>query len=144
MARVVKPGGFIYLNAPSNGYVHNHPLDVWRFYPDAGIALEKWAKRNNLSANLIESFVSDRGDEIWCDFVAVFQVDSVNAQPKLYKLVTCRNVNIVDVDSLKLCRLDVNSMTGEIEELATAKAFVKRNEKLVKRANKIRKLLKRI
>ncbi len=88
--------------------------------------------------------MSDRGDEIWCDFVAVFQVDSVNAQPKLYKLVTCRNVNIVDVDSLKLCRLDVNSMTGEIEDLATVKAFVKRNEKLVKRANKIRKLLKRI
>jgi hypothetical protein len=45
MARVVKSGGFIYLNAPSNGYVHNHPLDIWRFYPDAGIALEKWAKK---------------------------------------------------------------------------------------------------
>jgi len=41
-ARVLKPGGLMYLNAPSNGPVHGYPVDCWRFYPDAGRALAKW------------------------------------------------------------------------------------------------------
>ena len=37
--RVLKPGGFLYVNAPSNGVYHRYPADCWRFYPDAGLAL---------------------------------------------------------------------------------------------------------
>ena len=31
--RIVRPGGLIYLNAPSNGPFHQYPVDCWRFYP---------------------------------------------------------------------------------------------------------------
>jgi SAM-dependent methyltransferase len=42
-ARVTKPGGVIYVNAPSNGKYHRYPEDNWRFYPDAVKALARWA-----------------------------------------------------------------------------------------------------
>src|SRR5947209_906429 len=38
MCRVAKEGGYIYLNAPSNGVVHRYPQDHWRFYPDCAKA----------------------------------------------------------------------------------------------------------
>jgi ubiquinone/menaquinone biosynthesis C-methylase UbiE len=44
MIRVLKPGGCVYINSPSNGMIHRYPIDVYRFYPDAGKALEKWGK----------------------------------------------------------------------------------------------------
>src|SRR6266481_4259011 len=58
MARVTKHGGFIYINAPSNGFYHSYPYDNWRFYPDSGLALTEWAKTDGLRLQLIESFVA--------------------------------------------------------------------------------------
>lgn len=72
MTRVLKPGGVIYINAPSNGNFHRHPVDCWRFYPDAGKALEKWARRNNQEIVLLESFIGNQDQDRWNDFVAVF------------------------------------------------------------------------
>ena len=72
MSRVLKPGGFIYINAPSNGEYHRYPNDNWRFYPDAGLMLERWLQKNNLSIVLVESFVGEKMHDIWNDFVAVF------------------------------------------------------------------------
>ena len=72
MARVVRPGGYVYLSAPVGGVVHRHPVDCWRFYPDAGIALERWSTREGWALKLIESFVRPPGREGWADFVAVF------------------------------------------------------------------------
>ena len=43
--RVLKPKGLFYLNAPSTGGYHCHPIDCFRYYPDAGFALEKWGKK---------------------------------------------------------------------------------------------------
>ena len=43
MCRCVKPGGHIYINAPSTGPYHPFPHDSWRFYSDAGYSLEKWS-----------------------------------------------------------------------------------------------------
>jgi SAM-dependent methyltransferase len=43
VCQVLKPGGYFYLNAPSNGPYHRFPVDNWRFYPDAGLALVAWA-----------------------------------------------------------------------------------------------------
>jgi SAM-dependent methyltransferase len=43
MCRVVKLGGFIYINAPSAGQYHAHPGDCWRFYKDSGKALAFWS-----------------------------------------------------------------------------------------------------
>jgi SAM-dependent methyltransferase len=72
MARVLAPGGFIYINAPTNGPVHRHPIDCWRFYPDAGKALSKWSKRCGHEVSLIESFFGPVDPVGWIDFVAVF------------------------------------------------------------------------
>jgi len=72
LCRITKPGGYIYVSAPSNGVVHRFPQDCWRFYPDAGAALANWAQRSDLPVTLVESFIADQGRELWNDFVAVF------------------------------------------------------------------------
>lgn len=72
MARALKPGGLIYINVPSNGDFHRWPVDCWRFYPDAGKALEKWARRNLQDIVLLESFIGKQDQDIWNDFVGVF------------------------------------------------------------------------
>lgn len=76
--RILKPNGLLYINVPSNGYYHKWPVDCWRFYPDAGYALEKWGRRNSYDVSLLESFVGERSSEavgfvgMWNDFVSVF------------------------------------------------------------------------
>jgi SAM-dependent methyltransferase len=72
MARVVKTRGFIYISVPVQGPVHRHPIDAWRFYPDAGKALARWAQRRDYKIELVESFILPKNGDIWTDFVAVF------------------------------------------------------------------------
>lgn len=72
LGRVLRDGGYLYINAPSNGKVHRYPEDHWRFYPDSGLALERWAKSQNVEMALIESFTAPRINDTWNDFVAIF------------------------------------------------------------------------
>ena len=74
MYRVVKSTGLIYINAPSNGSYHRHPVDCWRFYPDAGDSFVNWGKRNQYNPLLLESFVNQQHDfpmSIWNDYVCI-------------------------------------------------------------------------
>jgi len=73
--RVLKPTGLYYLNAPSNGPFHKYPVDCWRFYPDSGNALAKWANRNAINAIMLESFTTSQDFGIWNDFIAIFAKD---------------------------------------------------------------------
>jgi SAM-dependent methyltransferase len=74
--RILKSTGVFYLNAPSNGQYHTYPVDCWRFFPDAGLALETWGIRNNYNNMLLESFIAQKeGGEEWEDFVAIFLRD---------------------------------------------------------------------
>lgn len=73
MCRAARPGGHIYVNAPSNGTVHRYPMDCWRFYPDAGLALAEHARSQGLEVDLVESFIGNRHSDVWNDFVAVFR-----------------------------------------------------------------------
>ncbi|MBI5275004.1 MAG: class I SAM-dependent methyltransferase [Burkholderiales bacterium] len=78
MLRVLRPQGVLYINAPSNGAFHRHPVDCWRFYPDSGLALVTWARRCGLRPALLESYTSvqsPRDRDGWNDFVAVFLKD---------------------------------------------------------------------
>jgi SAM-dependent methyltransferase len=75
MMRVLKPGGLLYLNVPSNGEFHRWPVDCWRFYPDSGRALVTWAKRNGMQPEMLESYTSTQIGDQWNDFVAVFLKD---------------------------------------------------------------------
>ncbi len=86
--RVLKPSGLLYLNAPSNGFFHQWPVDCWRFYPDSGHALARWANRNGYDTLLLESFTGDRSagkiseGGMWNDFVAVILKNA--SQQQLY------------------------------------------------------------
>jgi SAM-dependent methyltransferase len=80
--RILKPSGLLYMNAPSNGYFHRWPVDCWRFYPDSGHAMVRWAQRNGYSALLLESFIGEKSSEtikeggMWNDFVSVILKNS--------------------------------------------------------------------
>jgi SAM-dependent methyltransferase len=78
MARVVRPTGLIYLNVPSNGAFHRYPVDCWRFYPDSGVALVRWAKRNGYNPALLETFTGQQKGDIWNDVIAVFAKDEMH------------------------------------------------------------------
>ena len=73
--RIVKPDGLIYINVPSAGIYHRYPTDNWRFYPDAGIALNDWAKISGYRSSLLESFIGWQNQTVSNDFVAVFLKD---------------------------------------------------------------------
>jgi SAM-dependent methyltransferase len=73
LIRILRAGGLLYLNAPSNGAFHRYPLDCWRFYPDAGVALVRWAARRGVQVELLESLIGLPQAEQWADFVAVFR-----------------------------------------------------------------------
>lgn len=97
MCRKLKAGGYIYISAPSNGTIHRHPADNWRFYPDAGHALAEWASAQGQKVELVESFVAEREAVVWNDFVAVFRKEGGRkhkSQRMLHELVRCTNVLI--------------------------------------------------
>jgi ubiquinone/menaquinone biosynthesis C-methylase UbiE len=72
--RILKPEGIFYINAPSQGPVHNYPIDCWRFYPDSGQSLVDWANRNGYNSVLLQTFISRR-NETWKDCVIVVLKD---------------------------------------------------------------------
>jgi SAM-dependent methyltransferase len=71
MSRIVKPGGYIYINAPSSGFYHGFPGDCWRFFADAGKALTKWANKNGHNIQLVETYIDSRGE--WKDNVSIYR-----------------------------------------------------------------------
>jgi hypothetical protein len=76
MTRIIKPTGFIYINAPTTGPYHTYPGDNWRFYSDAGQALAFWsgkqvANETIYPVQVIETF-NVLGSE-FNDFVCVWQ-----------------------------------------------------------------------
>lgn len=77
MLRVLKPGGVMYINAPSNGPYHGWPGDSWRFYADSWKALEKWGRRNGVDVELVESYISGpEGNEEewpWEDSIGIYR-----------------------------------------------------------------------
>jgi len=73
MCRIIKPGGLIYINAPSAGPYHGYPGDCWRFYKDSWKSLEAWALENSYSLELIESYIDNRNIDLWHDSVGIFK-----------------------------------------------------------------------
>jgi len=78
MTRITKLGGFIYVNAPTNGPYHCHPGDNWRFYSDAGQALSYWSSfqfsnEPIFPVKVVETFHILPINEGWIDFVCVWE-----------------------------------------------------------------------
>lgn len=72
MVRVLKPGGLIFLLAPSRGYEHRHPQDCWRFYPDSYHALAKYGGLQLLEVKTDWEPHADPDSAPWGDTVGVF------------------------------------------------------------------------
>jgi SAM-dependent methyltransferase len=73
MVRATKPGGYIFLIAPSRGPEHRFPVDCWRFYPDAYRAL---ARLGNMQLQEVTTDwePSEHTDSAaWGDTVGVFK-----------------------------------------------------------------------
>ena len=73
MARIVKPGGLVFLIAPSRGSEHRYPVDCWRFYPDGYRALARWAGLALLEVKTDWEPSSHPDSAEWGDTVGVFE-----------------------------------------------------------------------
>lgn len=78
MLRVLKPGGRIFLIAPSRGPEHKYPQDCWRFYPDGYRALAKFGHCDLLEVSTDWEPHADPGSSHWGDTVGVFQKRPAN------------------------------------------------------------------
>lgn len=78
MVRVLRPGGFIFLIAPSRGPEHRYPKDCWRFYPDGFEALALYGGLNLLEVST-DWQPHPRDDSApWGDTVGAFQQRKLN------------------------------------------------------------------
>ena len=108
--RVLRPTGLLYLNVPSNGAFHRYPVDCWRFYPDSGRALARWAQRSGFDALLLESYVSEQQQDQWNDFVCVILRDQASLQ-----LYPQRMLAALDGYTNGLCHPDLDTFLRPAE-----------------------------
>jgi SAM-dependent methyltransferase len=73
MTRVLKPGGQIFLIAPSRGEEHRYPVDCWRFYPDGYRALAKFGGLDLIEVSTDWTPHSNPDSSQWGDTVGVFR-----------------------------------------------------------------------
>lgn len=76
MTRIIKPSGYIYVNAPTSGPYHTYPGDNWRFYSDAGQALAYWSGKQLYNEQIYPVKVVETFNvvgEIWNDFICVWK-----------------------------------------------------------------------
>jgi SAM-dependent methyltransferase len=104
MCRVLKPGGYMYIQAPSNGPYHGWPGDNWRFYIDSWKALEKWGKKLGYDIELIEHYIDEttpKGDgegiRIWNDSVGIYRKKPVEIKKVGLISSFCDNQEKIDV-----------------------------------------------
>jgi len=82
MLRVLKPGGRIFLIAPSRGPEHKHPQDCWRFYPDGYRALAKMGGCDLVEVSTDWDPHPDPGSSHWGDTVGVFRKRSLSIRTR--------------------------------------------------------------
>lgn len=83
MIRVLKPGGLIFLIAPSRGPEHRYPQDCWRFYPDGYRALAKFGACELLEVSTDWEPHPDPGSMAWGDTVGVFRANGLCLRRKV-------------------------------------------------------------
>ena len=104
MCRVLKPGGYMYIQAPSNGPYHGWPGDNWRFYIDSWKALEKWGKRLGYDIELIEHYIDEttphhesEGYRIWNDSIGIFKKKEIDLKKVVLFSTYCDNQEKIDI-----------------------------------------------
>jgi SAM-dependent methyltransferase len=79
MVRILRPGGLIFLIAPSRGPEHRYPVDCWRFYPDGYRALARFGGVKLLDVTTDWGQDGPADSREWGDTVGVF---SKQGQPR--------------------------------------------------------------
>ena len=104
MCRVLKEGGYMCINAPSNGPYHAHPGDNWRFYIDSWKALEKWGKKQGYDIELVEHYIDETTPmgqhetrRIWNDSVAIYRKKPIEYNKVALISSFCNNQEKMDV-----------------------------------------------
>jgi SAM-dependent methyltransferase len=104
MCRVLKEGGYMCINAPSNGPYHAHPGDNWRFYIDSWKALEKWGKKQGYDIELVEHYIDETTPmgqhetrRIWNDSVAIYRKKPIEYNKVALISSFCDNQEKMDV-----------------------------------------------
>ncbi|WP_417768501.1 glycoside hydrolase family 99-like domain-containing protein [Stappia sp.] len=126
LLRVVRPNGFVYINAPSNGPYHGYPYDNWRFYPDSGRALQAWAEKSGFKGyRMVESLTVLRKGDIWNDFALVF----AGPQAVLPEtLLQDRDTNIYNARNWKSDEIHV--FADKTEDMRLIDRFASENDEL--------------
>ena len=74
MCRILKPGGFLFINSALDGPYDKHPVDCWRFQQDSWMALKKWGLENGYYLRLMQSHLDSAPcADGWKNSVGVFQ-----------------------------------------------------------------------
>lgn len=111
MTRIIKPSGYIYVNAPTKGVYHKYPGDNWRFYSDAGQALAYWSGKQMSNETIypvkvIETF-NILGSQ-FNDFVCVWQrVNIENIEKNI--IVSDEIVNNIGILENKLNKMGLKT-----------------------------------
>jgi SAM-dependent methyltransferase len=87
MTRILKPGGLIFLVAPSRGPEHRYPQDCWRFYPDGYSALASFGGLELVSANTDWESHADEFSAPWGDTVGVFRQPAMGFLIRMKKII---------------------------------------------------------
>jgi cephalosporin hydroxylase len=106
MCRVLKPGGYMYIQAPSNGPYHGWPGDNWRFYIDSWKALEKWSERLGYEIELVEHYIDEttpapsyEGNRIWNDSIGIYRKKSNKTPNTDLKSTQTFNTDLKSIES---------------------------------------------
>ena len=104
MCRVLKPGGYMYVQAPSNGPYHGWPGDNWRFYIDSWKALEKWGKKLGYDMELVEHYIDEttpsppsEGPRFWNDSIGIYRKKPIEYKKVALISSFCDNQEKIDV-----------------------------------------------
>lgn len=82
MQRVLKPGGLVFLIAPSRGPEHRYPQDCWRFYPDGYRALARFGASELVEVHTDWEPHPDPGSAAWGDTVGVFRAQGMGLKQR--------------------------------------------------------------
>jgi SAM-dependent methyltransferase len=90
MLRLLKPGGRVFLIAPSRGPEHRYPQDCWRFYPDGYRALAKIGGCELIEVSTDWEPHPDPGSRDWGDTVGVFQARRQGISKRILRALATR------------------------------------------------------
>lgn len=142
MCRVLKPGGYMYIQAPSNGPYHGWPGDNWRFYIDSWKALEKWGKKLGYDIELVEHYIDETTPDptyprIWNDSIGIFR--KKNKYEKKVALISTfcdtqekidvleKNIKLVKEHGLDVIAISPISLPESVTSLCDYFLFTKDN-----------------